>query len=234
MRIKELLTGLSVAAIFLTGCENPPKAPALDLSSPPELTSAVSRNSIKNTIGMVTKAYYGNDFHHAQKLEIEWPRIFRFYNLDGSLWLELPEISESFKFVDFRPYAWDYDDGILLLKCVRQDETYVEVIVNEEFRIRKLIKKTDPVFSFESWENYLLNQAGLDFDKSLNPPRESPLEDSTPIKFPENTIFNPLKIQGDWMYGSFRKVMGTDVKGHGWIKWKINDEIVVQGGIDEC
>ncbi len=225
MRIKKLLVGLCVATFALSGCEKIPKAQesqVVDISTAKVIESYPSRGSIKNTIGLVTPTPY------------EEGRTFRLYNLDGSLWLEFSVIDEPLGIVDFRPFAFDFEDGFLELKCVRQDETTFEVVVNEDLGFRKYIKKNDPSFQFESWESHILKYSGLDFDAILNPPRNRPNENATKIDFPEHTIFRPLKIQGDWVFGSLQEFAGTRVKGEGWIKWKVNDKVVIVWGIDEC
>ena len=235
MRINELLFGFYVVVTFgLTGCGKMPKAYTADLSISPLTESPTLRPTIKNTIGVVTPVFYRNDFHHKSESSNEELQIFRLYNFDGSLWLEFLGGSETFGLVDFRPYGLN-SYGMFELNCMRIDSTNFEVIVNEATRLRKYIKRNDPDFQFQGWEEHILSMSSIDFDVSLNPPRKHPDGNATSIEYPDYTIFIPVKIQGDWLYGRLQEYTGSGkigrLKGMGWIKWKVDDQVVVHQSI---
>ena len=181
-------------------------------------------DSIKNTIGLVVLSdHYGKD------------DFVRLYNADGSLWYEFTYYYDDsdgkfeYENEDFGPFAFHQDYFILALKCVGEDDKRYEVIVNEDTGLKKFIRKNDRTVRLETWEKHIKGLFAVDFNKEVNPLRDKPEGRIKIIEIPEDTIFHPVEIRGDWL--KVRLDSPEVVKKNtefAWIKWKENDVIIIE------
>lgn len=179
-------------------------------------------NSIKNTKGLIVLSDRDSkeDF-------------IRFYNEDGSLWYKFTFYYEdkggSFeRNENFRAFAFHPDYFVLALKCVGEDKSRYEVIVNEETGLKKFVKKDDPTLKFQTWEDHITKAFAVDFNQDENPLRETPEGKIKVVELPKEVTFHPVKIEGEWLKVSWDVAKHGDNAGFGWIKWKENQEILVE------
>lgn len=178
-------------------------------------------DSIKNTKGLIvlSNRYGNNDF-------------IRFYNEDESLWYEFTfyydDSDGKFEYEneDFAPFAFHPDYFSLALRCVGEDKSRFEVIVNEETGLKKFVRKTDKTLKFETFENHILKTFSIDFNRTENPLRKIPEGEIKVVDLPKEVTFHPVEIKGEWL-----KVRWDNTKkdtDFGWVRWKENDKILIK------
>lgn len=178
-------------------------------------------DSIKNTKGLIvlSNRYGKNDF-------------IRFYNEDGSLWYEFTfyydDSDGKFEYENenFAPFSFHPDYFSLALRCVGEDESRFEVIVNEETGLKKFVRKADKTLKFETLENHILKTFAIDFNRTENPLRKIPEGEIKVVDLPKEITFHPVEVKGEWL-----KVRWDNTKkdtDFGWIKWKENDKILIE------
>lgn len=180
--------------------------------------------SIKNTIGLIVLSdHYGKD------------DFVRLYNADGSLWYEFTyyydDSDGKFEYAnkDFEPFAFHQDYFVLALKCVGADAERYEVVVDEEIGLKKFVKKDDPNFKLETWEEHILKVFAIDFNKQSNPLREKPNGKIKLIDVLEDATFKPVEMKGDWLKVRWNGSEDNANKAQfGWVKWKENDVILIE------
>jgi hypothetical protein len=183
------------------------------------------RNLIKNTKGLIVldKDRYGkNDF-------------IRFYNEDGSLWYEFTFYYDDsdgvfeYENENFRPFAFHSDYFVLALKCVGEDKSRYEVIVNEETGLKKCVKKNDPTLKFETWEDHITEAFAVSFNQEKNPLRKSPEGRVKNLDLPKEVSFHPVEIKGDWLKVRWDVSKKTkNDAGSGWVRWRENNNLLVE------
>lgn len=179
-------------------------------------------NSIKNTKGLIVLSDRDSkeDF-------------IRFYNEDGSLWYKFTFYYEDIggKFEEnenFRAFAFHRDYFLLALKCVGEDKSRYEVIVNEETGLKKFVKKDDPTLKFQTWEDHITKAFAVDFNRDENPLRETLEGKIKAVELPKEVTFHPVKIEGEWLKVSWDVSKHGDNADSGWVKWKENQKILVE------
>ncbi|MEZ5423977.1 MAG: hypothetical protein R2682_12925 [Pyrinomonadaceae bacterium] len=182
------------------------------------------KTSIKNTKGLivVSKGYGKNDF-------------VRFYNDDGSLWYEFTfyydDSDGKFEYENenFEPFAFHPDYFVLALKCVGEDQTRYEVIVNEKTGLKKFVKKGDSALKFETWEGHIVKAFAVKFDPKENALRDAPDGKVKNVDLPEDVTFHPVQVNGEWLKvrwdGSQQPKKDA---GSGWVKWRDDNQILVE------
>lgn len=177
---------------------------------------------IKNSLGLVTITQKG--FSEGQSIEI--------YNQDGSIWYKTSLFNDgAVKSIeqnqDFRPFRYDLDDNFFYFNCVGQDAEYFQVIVNDETGLKKFVRKDSSHFKFESWEKYILDCFAVEFDIEKNPLREEINGKVIVREIPKELYFNAVEIKGEWLKVNLRDINTEKSYGFGWIRWKINDKIMI-------
>lgn len=132
----------------------------------------------------------------------------------------------------FRPrlYIKNPEYFRLAFDCIKNEKEYYNVIINRQSRETARIKKTDKFFNFETIEEYVNNWTGLDFefDRSKNPIKKSPSDNSEEINHEKQTIYKiwtaeKISIQGDWIQ---IKIVNTNESG--WIRWRNGNLITIR------
>lgn len=182
------------------------------------------KTSINNAKGLITLSnkYGKKDF-------------VRIYNEDGSLWHEFTYYYDDsdgkfeYENENFEPFAFHPDYFKLALKCVGEDKSRYEVIVNEETGLRKFVKKDDLILKFETWEDHVKGVFAVSFNWEENPLREAPEGKIKVNRLSKGVTFHPVKIEGDWLKVRWDEAnkAKNDV-GYGWVKWKENNKILVE------
>jgi hypothetical protein len=196
----------------------------VDTSAQKEQTVQADKTSIKDTRGLIVLSdhYDKNDF-------------VRFYNEDGSLWYEFTFYYDDSdgKFEheneNFKPFAFHPDYFLLALKCVGENETRYEVIVNEETGLKKFVRKDIPALKLVTWEEHITKAFAISFNQEKNPLREIPKGKVKNTDLPKEVTFHPIEIKGDWLkvrWDSSKKAK-NEVE-FGWVKWKENNNLLIE------
>lgn len=221
VRVFTSLCALAFSVLILTACARPSaKSQSSPVSTPPQGNARLSEFSIKGTIGVV-----GLSGRTSASLN-----RFRFFNADRSIWFEFPVTSEYVENEAFRPFAQKLDYSVLVLKCVSEDDTQFEVIVNETSGLRKFIRKSDQLFQFQRWEDHILDLFAVDFDQTKNPLRRTPSENAPLVQPVEQVFYQPVEIRKNWLKVRLEDTGGSKPKarGTGWIKWREGDELLIE------
>jgi len=159
-------------------------------------------------------------------------RVIKILNEDGSLWYEMkPELENQtvFESDELDPFRFNKDDAFLVMNCVGEDHRYYHVIVNEETKLKKYVKKDDPVFLLDTWQNYILDCFAVDFDQSTNPLLDAPDGSPFSIALGGELTFRPEEIQGDWL--KLQIEQGPErqsVEGSAWVRWRSDGMMILQ------
>ena len=199
---------------------------ALNASSLAVAPTLGEKNSLENTIGVIT----------LNKKSRTKARRLQFFNEDGSLWYEFSfyddDADHSFDRVttEFQPFSFHRDYFVLALKCVGKDANRFQVVVNESTRLTKFIRRRDDSFKFQTWKEHILDLFAVGFDPANNSLRTGPGENVSTLRLPsEGVTFHPLQIKGNWLKVSWN--VADDRKGkdkYGWVKWKQNGELLIE------
>lgn len=149
-----------------------------------------------------------------------------FYNRDGTVWqvLSLNENATKKVSKEIMPYAFHIDYHLLVLRCIKIERDFYQVIVNEKSRLVKYVKKDDSVLLFQSWEQHVSSAFSVDFDPSKNPLKAKPDNKSETLDFSKNEFYLPIKTQGEWLMVKW----GNKRKWHfGWIRWRSGGNLLI-------
>jgi len=201
-----------------------------DFSSPAVPPKGDS-TSMSNSIGVITL----NDKRQSSSKD-----IIRLFNKDGSLWYAFSLYDDSdVKFdgsnTDFSPLAFHQDHFLLVLKCIGSVEDQYEVVVNENSGLRKFVKKDDPLFKFQTWEEHILNLFAVGVNESRNPVLSKP-DTGERIQVPKGVNFYPDRIDGAWLRirwdeSESEEANNTNRKQsirYGWVRWKDGNNIIIE------
>jgi hypothetical protein len=205
---------------------------------PPESQSTKNDSPIPEANELVTDATPGDRFNRplldAKGLIVlgENPskELLRFYERDNSVWHEFTFYYDDsdghfeYENENFQPFSFHPDYFILALRLMGQDSKYYEVIVNEEKSLRKYVKKNDRRFKFVTWESHILGTFAIDFDKNLNPIRQSPNGSPKNVGTIVIERYDAKSFDGDWLKVEW-DVSGSEHdndgrKDSGWIRWR--------------
>jgi hypothetical protein len=146
------------------------------------------------------------------------------YNNNGSIWksfvLSTAALSDS---IDF--FAYSPDNFLLVLRCIDSTALFYEVVVNETVGTKKFIKRNDPTFEFQTWDQHVLLAFSVEFNDNVNPIRKHPTDTSLTVKKDEEEFYHPVLVNGNWMQIKW----GYDGEWEfGWIKWRDKDTLLVE------
>jgi hypothetical protein len=190
-----------------------------------ESVNQVEYYDINSSLGLVS----ANDKRYEQDGSI------RIFNQDGSLWYELSSKDENkegvitLKKKEFMPFRINADELLVVMNSVGEDNRYYHVIVNEDTKLTKYVRKDDPVLQLGTWEKYILNCFAVEFDSKNNPLRDSPNGQILDSEVDRKLTFRPLKIQGEWLavrLEASRKNTNAGIAG--WIRWKDNGKLILR------
>jgi hypothetical protein len=205
------------------------QAKALNASGSAVASTLGEKDSLENAIGVIT----------LNKKTYTKARRLQFFNEDGSLWYEFSfseddaDHSSDRAKVDFRPFSLHRDYFVLALKCVGENASRFQVVVNESTGLTKFISRHDNVLKFQTWREHVLELFAVGFDPANNPLRTRPGDSISAVRLPPGEVtFHPLQIKGNWLKVSWtvsdeRKGKGHKV-GYGWVKWKQNSKLLVE------
>ncbi|MBK7706806.1 MAG: hypothetical protein IPN69_08980 [Acidobacteria bacterium] len=156
----------------------------------------------------------------------------RIYNKDGSVWFEFTFYTESprefsIEKEGFAPFVNDTEEKVVL-KCIGVSGQYFRVLVNEETRLEKFVKRNDPAFEFKTWGQYVLECFAVNFDARQNPIRTKPNGEIVDHDVTADTNYHPDRIVGNWL--RIRWHDGNDAQQKprfGWIKWKEGNRLLI-------
>lgn len=179
---------------------------------------------ISNSLGLIEiteKGFLKNETVH-------------FYNQDGSLWNEFSLFDENKVYEniiqnkDFRPFRYDTDSNHFYFDWVGENKFFYKVIINEETKLKKFVKKEDSHFKADSWEKYILNCFAVEFDWEKNPLRKEINGQTLKENLDKSLTFQPEEIRGNWLKVKRLDNSNDEKKSKsGWIKWKDNNKILI-------
>lgn len=181
--------------------------------------------TLENSLGVISlnEKGYGKD------------KFINIYNQDGSLWYKFTfyynDSDGKFEYANenFKPFAFHPDYFVLALKCVSEDESRYEVIVNEETGLKKFVRKDDPTLKFETWEEHIPKAFAVGFNQEENPLRETPEGKVKAIDLPKEATFHPVEIKGEWLKVSWSNSKKAEKNNKfGWVRWRENNKILVE------
>ena len=185
----------------------------------------ISEINIENSLGLIT--LNDNDKFYKDG------NIINIYNQNGSLWYKFIYFDDtrsktSKENENFHPFRYDLDDYFLYFNFVGQDSHYYHIVVNEENGLKKYLKKNDPIFKIETWEQYILNCFAVDFNPIDNPLLEKPNGKNIVGDIPMKLTFHPERIKEDWLKVVWYKDdYNRKEPKYGWVKWKKDNKIVI-------
>lgn len=173
---------------------------------------------IENSIGVITLSenYTKND-------------TVKIYNVDGSLWYKFTYYNQKdmeLSNKEFIPFAFHPDYFLLVLKVTDTIGDNYQVVVNEHNGLKKYVKKNDSTLRFLTWTEHILNNVfAVTFDPNVNPIREMPNNNAREVTFDDTEIYQPYKIQEDWLQIRWGD---TSRWNYGWIRWKENEKLLIE------
>lgn len=198
--------------------------PAEDVKKEPEKVHQPDIYDISNSLGLL----------HLIDEPSRKNEPIKIYNEDGSLWYEFKitddEVAQKAfeQNEDLRPFRFDLDDFFFYFNRIGENDRYYQVIVNEDTGLKKFVRKDDPKFKAETWQQYILNCNSVGFDPQQNPLRETPDGQFVSGEVSEKLIFSPKEIKGDWLKVSWTNSDDPKEKPKfGWIRWRQDKKIVV-------
>ena len=162
----------------------------------------------------------------------------RFYNQDESLWNEFDVFDENddgkvyenlTQNKDFRPFRYDTESYHFYFDWTGENKLYYQVVVNEEAKLKKFVKKDDPHFKADSWKSYVLNCFAVEFDEQKNPLHKE-INGQIIKNLDKSLSFQPKEIRGNWLKVKpfdLNKVNDENNSDFGWIIWKEDNKIVI-------
>lgn len=226
--MKYQISLLLFLSIFVhTGCSQEDTRSVVGNSSPaaaatatPKAEDDTEKIDIANTKGLIILSYSA-----VKKGEVH------IYNADGSLWYTYRFTDDSdhnlAENADFKPYIYSRE-GYLELYLIGEKGDMYEVIVNNATGEKKFIKKDDPSFKKQSWEEHVLSMFAVDFDQKTNPLRSSPENGQIIKQSGDRVNYHPKEIKGNWLKVEWFENDDRNKPSHtGWIKWRDNDHIIL-------
>lgn len=129
---------------------------------------------------------------------------------------------------------WEFSNNpfyfTLIFDCIKADERYYTVIVDQSIGLTGKIKKSDIHFSFKTSEKFIAEATdvyGFDFDRSTNPLRKSPKDKGKIIQHELETEYKIWKAyrvatQGEWL--KIKTIEGET----GWVRWKKGKQMLIR------
>ena len=180
-------------------------------SSKKDSISFEDQIKIDNTIGIVRFLFNNND------------SVINLYDRNKEVWYSFTlNKYDTNKIV---PFAINADYFLLIFRCIKKEELWYKVIVNERKMIVKYINAKDINFEFQNWEEHIKSVI-ISFDYKTNPLREYPENNSKVVKLDTNefTIFTGDSIIGEWLRINDNE--NECIKG--WIKWREKSKLLVE------
>ena len=117
----------------------------------------------------------------------------------------------------------------LIFDCTKTTDKYYQVIVDQNTNETGFIKKEDSLFKFETVLEYVneWTTLGFDFDRTQNPLRQEPFDNSTVISNDDQKKYRIWRAEKIEMKGDWLKVKTKD-KEEGWVKWRQGDKIIIR------
>lgn len=154
---------------------------------------------------------------------------FPLFNTDYSIW-DTIRVKQRLP-TTLKPYAYHYDQNLLVFRCVGLENDYNVIVVDEHDNLIKLVDNKQEGFKLYSWEHHILNQIfSVEFDDVKNPIRQLSSVDSQIQDVGHSIyggyIYQPIKIDGEWLKIKWENDSSNFIEG--WIKWKENEQLLLE------
>lgn len=155
--------------------------------------------------------------------QVETKYSLNFLNSDKSQYRKV-SFTELSKNSLFEPYAYHVDYYLLWFRCVKIENGYYTVVINESTKDTKLLKIDSDKLKYLTWNELILKSFSVYFDYQSNPIKEKASAQAKPIEYSENEVYFPVEIQGDWL----KIKWGSDNnESFGYIRWKKDNKILI-------
>lgn len=147
-------------------------------------------------------------------------RAIAIYKKDGTRLRRLLMNDYLSRDIIISPFAMWGEYNLLVFDCIGTTSDSYIVVANDKTGLIGYIKKSDPLFKFETWPQHIaLHIAAVDFDVKSNPLHRLPDAKSPVIKFDSEEAYSPKSVKGNWL----RVIWGYPKESSGWIRWR-NDK----------
>lgn len=129
--------------------------------------------------------------------------------------------ASSFKRI--KPYAFHFDNNLLIFSCLNKDNSFVKILINEDKNEIGYIKTDNKIFVFETWREHILNSFSIE-GKNNNPLRKNPNNQADIIAWDNDEFYHPESIENEWVkvkYGSTKQWY------YAWLRWKDANKILI-------
>ena len=135
--------------------------------------------------------------------------------------------------VKIRDYHIDEPYYIILFDCLKTQNGFCEIIVNDQTKETKWIKTSENII-FEPWEVFLKNVVCISqLDSNSNPVRLEPDVNSETIQEQGNQCWEVDEMRGDWVKIKYSE-LDLDPneeelsRFRGWLKWKDEESFLIK------
>jgi len=167
----------------------------------------------------------------------------RIYDDKGLVWYKAPFTIPNFQYSKdagpnrIRPFSIERGDFSPEFRCIGISSHWYEVVVDEVAtpRIRKFIKRGDPLFEFKNWSEYYINN-GVTFRFKQTNVFASPDGEILKIVALVRPTVRAVDMKGDWLQISWEKGSYTAAqpespdfgqKNSGWVRWREGEKFLV-------
>lgn len=138
--------------------------------------------------------------------------IITLYNSDYSKWKSF-NFGDDFNDSEINPYAIKPENTLLVFKCVGKEKGFYKILVNEDKKLIKYSKESDPDFKYQTIKEHILTVFSVEFNEKENPLRLEPHDKSITRPSNPNSFYYPIKINENWL------MIEDDNNNFFWIKW---------------
>lgn len=138
--------------------------------------------------------------------------VLTIYNTDNSIWKTFT-FNNKFNDDSINPYAINPEIGLLIFKYLGKENQYYKIVIDEDKKIIKYIKESDPNFTYQTIQQHILTVFSVEFNEEENPLRLEPDESSKKIQSNKDSFYYPIKINGKWL------MVEDDNKERYWVQW---------------
>jgi hypothetical protein len=131
----------------------------------------------------------------------------------------------------------DFD---IQMRAVRRSKEWIEVVVHETRDPNTLgyVRSDDPLFKFQSWDEWVLDHFNIRFDADSNPVLEAPEGKRKTVLIPREPLIRPAEVRGDWLLVRWTKhepdepdvaeIAKAHPENSGWIRWRRDGRILIK------
>jgi len=150
-----------------------------------------------------------------EKQEFKDTFSFTVYNTDTTVLKKVTFSQDMITKYHLTPYVFNYDNYLMVFRCVGISGDFYKVIIDEHKKTEKLISIKQKYLTFETWQQHIRNHVfAVDFSPKTNPLKSDTTDSAKELPYDKDQYYQPVEIKGYWL-----KVKDENGK-EGWIKWR--------------